>query len=344
MPGPDRYHRQTLLDGFDAEAQQRLSVSHAVIVGLGAVGCPAADLLVRAGVGRVTLIDRDIVELTNLHRQTLFTEADADEAMPKAEAARARLAAVNSEIRIVSRIADVSARNAEKLIEELSPDCLVDGSDNFDTRYLLNDLAVKAATPLAYAGAVGWRMMSMAVLPGGPCLRCVFGDAPRERGETCDTVGVHGPAATIAGASAASLAIRVLGKLDEQPGTLASGSLEIGAFRSMPIEGSRDPDCLCCGLGRFEFLESSGSELSALCGTDAVQVNPGAERDVDLTALAETWGAFDEVNATRFRLRGRIEFPCETIELTVFTDGRAIVKGTTDAGRARSIYARYVGA
>jgi len=343
MPGADRYHRQTLLEGFDEGSQQRLAESHAVVVGLGAVGCPAVDLLVRAGVGRVTLIDRDIVELTNLHRQTLFTEADADNAMPKAEAARLRLSEVNSSIRIESRIADVSARNAERLIEELAPDCLVDGSDNFGTRYLLNDLAVKTSTPLAYAGAVGWRMMSMAVMPGGPCLRCLFGAAPSERGETCDTVGVHGPAATIAGASAASLAIRILAGMSGTPGTLASAALDSGSYRTVNVGGGRDPACPCCVNGRFEFLDASASDLSALCGSDAVQVSPGAERSVDLNALARSWGAFDRVDATRFRLRGRLEAQNGTIELTVFADGRAIVKGTTDAGRARSIYARYVG-
>lgn len=342
----DRYHRQTLLEGFGPERQQRLARSHAVVVGLGAVGCPAADLLARAGVGHLTLIDRDLVEFTNLQRQSLFVEADAADALPKAAVAEARLGEANGDIEIISRVADVSQQNIERMLfegEAGRPDIVVDGSDNFETRYLLNDLAVKHGLPLIYAGAIAWRAMVMPVLPGGACLQSVFGQPPLQRGDTCDTVGVHAPAAAIAGSRAASLALRLLAGFKDEP-VLFTFDTATGRATTVPLADARNDECRCCGERRFDFLDgTTRSQSEKLCGTEAVQVNAAGPVDIDLGALAARLSRFGVFQATRFHVRGELSDEHEGIGVTVFADGRAIVRGTSDPVVARGIYARYIG-
>ena len=359
----DRYHRQRILEGFGDAGQERLGASHAVVVGLGALGSVCADLLARAGVGRLTLIDRDLVELTNLQRQPLYSEADMG--VPKAVAAERRLASVNGSIRLHAAIADFDWDNAERLALDGplgEPDCLIDGTDNFETRYLLNDLAVREHVPFVYAGAIGWRGMGMTILPKGsraagarptPCLRCVFPDPPAVMGDTCDTAGVHGPAVAIAAANQASEAIKVLsGNADRCARSLLDFDLLRGRRRRVDLEASIDHSCPACAQRRFEFLDGAGgTRTHRVCGQNAVQVRPAAarrEREIDLPALAlRLRGVARTVVEQPFLLRAELDEQGEggsRIGLTVFADARALVSGTTDPDRARGVYARYVGA
>jgi adenylyltransferase/sulfurtransferase len=351
---PSRYHRQEILPGVGPEGQARLASSHAAVVGLGALGCAIADHLARAGVGTLTLIDRDLVDATNLQRQCLYTEADASEGLPKAEAARHRLSAVNSQINLRAHIADLTARNADALLipdQARRPDILLDGTDNFETRYLLNDLAVRDGVPLVYGGVVATRGMQMTIRPGaGPCLRCLFEDPPAPGSQpTCDTAGVLGPVVAIVAACQASDALRcLLGQADRIPPTLLEFDIWAGYRRRVDIGGARRDDCPCCGRRRFDFLAgAAGSEAVGLCGQRAVQVSPGAG-SIDLVALGARLATLGPVDArpfmVRFSVPGEQGEHGECLSLTVFRDGRAIVSGTGRPERARSLYARFVGA
>ncbi|VAX41908.1 Molybdopterin-synthase adenylyltransferase [hydrothermal vent metagenome] len=366
---PSRYHRQQILPGIGTEGQARLAASHAAIIGMGALGCAIADHLARAGVGTLTLIDRDLVEFTNLQRQVLYTEADATEALPKAEAARARLAAINSEITIHAHIADLTAANADALLAgdvtktdqrragDTPPSILLDGTDNFETRYLLNDLAVRDSIPLVYGGVVATHGMQMTIRPGvTPCLRCLFEDPPAPGTQpTCDTAGVLGPVVAIVAACQAADAMRcLLGQGEKIPQTLLEFDLWAGQRRRIDLAGARREDCPCCGRGEYEFLSrESASDTLSLCGQEAVQVRPGGGgggegRALDLSALAVRLASAGEVDARPFMLRftprGEQSETGGSMTLTIFRDGRAIIAGTTSPERARSLYARYVGA
>ncbi len=355
-----RYHRQMLLPGIGEEGQRRLLGSHAAIIGCGALGTVAAEVLVRAGVGRVALIDRDIVEWTNLQRQTLYDEADAREGTPKAVAAAARLARVNSAVRIDAHVADFNSGNAERLLNLDGrgvagvgpwPGVLLDGTDNFETRYLINDIAVKHGVPYVYGGAVGTRGMQMTVLPGGgggACMRCVFPEVPAAGSTpTCDTAGVLASATGIIANVQAAEAIKVLlGREELIAPTLLEFDLWTNFRRRLDLSKARDAACVCCGARRFEFLEASVSGTVSICGSASVQVLPGASAGarggVELDALAERLVKHGQVQRTPHLIRVKLE--AEGLEMTVFRDGRAIVKGTTDLMRARAMYARFVGA
>jgi molybdopterin-synthase adenylyltransferase len=351
-----RFHRQMLLPGWGPEAQSRLALSHAVVVGLGALGCYSADMLARAGVGTLTLIDRDLVEFTNLQRQPLYTEADADAALPKAQAAASRLRAVNSAIAITAVAADLTSRNAASLIR--CPDILIDGTDNLETRYLLNDLAVKWAVPFAYAGVIAARGLQMTVIPRNPsqapgarvvtpCLRCVFEELPAPGTmPTCDTAGVFGPAVTIAAGAQAADALKILaGRSDLLSHSLLEFDLWENTRRRLDLKtlGPR-ADCPCCGLGRFEFLEGGReSESTVLCGQNAVQVTPPhAASSINLEEFAVRWRTLGAVTSSAFMVRVTLTAG-EGLEVSLFKDGRAIVRGTTSPAVARSTYAKLVG-
>ncbi len=366
---PSRYHRQQILPGIGPEGQARLAASHAVLIGMGALGCAIADHLARAGVGTLTLIDRDLVEFTNLQRQILYTEADASEGLPKAEAARARLAAINSEITIHAHIADLTATNADALLAgdatktdqrragDTPPSILLDGTDNFETRYLLNDIAVRDSIPLIYGGVVATHGMQMTIRPGiTPCLRCLFEDPPAPGTQpTCDTAGVLGPVVAIVAACQSADALRcLLGQGEKIPQTLLEFDLWAGQRRRIDLTGAQRDDCPCCGLGNYEFLaRESASDTLSLCGQNAVQVQPAAavgghRQQLDLEALARRLAPAGEVDSKPFMLRflprGEQAEGGGGMTLTIFRDGRAIVVGTTSPERARSIYSRYIGA
>lgn len=386
-PLNDRYLRQRLLARIGNAGQDRLARSHALIVGCGALGCAVADGLVRAGVGRLTIADRDVVERSNLHRQTLFCEADADQQLPKAVAARQRLLAVNRDVEIEAIVADVNASN----IREIGPEAqlIIDGLDNFETRYLLNDLAVATSRPLVHAGVVGTTATALTVLPlrekraegaeqnapppstnaiawtadqSTPCIRCLFPDPPTPGTmPTCETAGVLGPAVSFIAAHQAAEAIKLMtGAVDAIDRTLWSVDLWSNELRRLDVSAARDPDCPCCGRRRFDFLDGrSGALTSSLCGRDAVQVIPAdppraddpPDRFLDLRRLADHLAPHGAFTVTPFLLRGRLHRessePAEVgdgaLELTVFPDGRAIIHGTDDLARARTVYARYIG-
>lgn len=337
-----------LLPGFGPEGQKRLGESAALVVGCGALGCTVADGLVRAGVGRVVIVDRDVVEETNLQRQVLFDERDAREGVPKVEAAARRLRAVNSGVVIEPVIADVSARNVESLVRGMQ--VVVDGTDNFQTRYLVNDACVKLGVPLVYGGVVGTVGMGMVIRPGeSPCLRCVFPEPPGAgAAPTCDTAGVLGAMVGIVGSVQVAEAMKVLmGKWDVASRGLRQMDIWNGVWREIVLSGFDRAACVCCGRREFEFLEGGRGDAgeTSLCGSNAVQVMPNATGEsVDLGELRARLAAHGAFVATEHLLRGRLERERGGIELTVFRDGRAIVKGTSDAAVARGIYAKYVGA
>jgi len=347
-----RFARQAILPSIGAAGQRSLSQAGVMIVGLGALGCAVADHLVRAGVGTLTLIDRDIVELSNLQRQTLFTEADAREGRPKAQAAAERLGAVSSACRMSYEIADVTSANAKKLLDEAraglapgAPFALLDGTDNFETRYLLNDLAVSEGLPLLYAGVLGVTGLSAPFLPGHACLRCVFDSPPRPGSQaTCATVGVLGPAVAIAAARQASDAIHFLaGRWEAIDLALHDFDLVSGRVRRVPLPAPQ-AGCVCCGLRQFEFLNAPPASAS-LCGRNAVQISPppGAA-GVDLGELATRWAGARELRVSAHMVRGAFPVGGQMLRLTVFADGRVLVSGTADSAAARAAVARYVGA
>lgn len=359
-----RYARQIRLAAIGPEGQAAIARAHAVIVGVGALGSAAAEQLARAGVGRITLIDRDVVELSNLQRQCLFDEADAASGAPKAEAARRRLAAINASVRVEGVIADVTAATLPGLVGEYidsrgvdsSSVILVDGTDNFETRFLLNDLAVRDGLPYAYAGVVGTAATVLMVVPGtGPCLRCL-GEPPAAGSvPTCDTVGVLGPAVQIAAsiqvAEVLAVAMSPRGFRPRLTSIeLWGGGDAGGPARWQTIDGGalgpRD-DCPCCRLRRFDFLESSAvRDTLTMCGRDAVQISPAAAASLNLREVAERLSPVGDVSVNEFLLRisvPRAGFEGGRAELTLFRDARAIIRGTSDPAKARSVYAQLVG-
>ena len=360
-PPPDtRYHRQMLLPEIGAEGQRRLAAAHAAVIGCGALGTVIADLLVRAGVGIVTIADRDVVERTNLQRQTLFTERDAAEGAPKAIAAARALEQINSDVTVRALVTDVSHRSVRQVCCPGSdvPDAgvIVDGTDNFETRYLLNDLAISAGTPYVYGGAVGTEGLTMTIIPpacgeaASPCLRCVFEEPPASGSTpTCDTAGVLGPVTALVASIEAAEAMKcLLGRWDRVSRDLLSVDPWTGRFQRIDLRDARRADCPCCGQGRMPWLAGERSSPAvSLCGRGAVQVvGPTA---VDLRALAVRLGDVGSFVVNEHVVRGVLPGePSEDagaagVELTVFADGRAIVKGTSQVERARGIIARYVG-
>jgi molybdopterin-synthase adenylyltransferase len=340
----NRYHRQALLPQVGAQGQQRLVRGRVLLVGCGALGSVIAEQLVRAGVGWVRIADRDWVELTNLQRQVLFDERDAAEQTPKAVAAARRLAQINSAVNVEPRVVDVHPGNIEELmrVDGRWVDVVVDGTDNVDTRYLINDVCVKEWVPWVYGACVGTEGRCMTVAsPDTACLRCVFPEVPAP-GElpTCDTAGVLGPAATVVGALQATEAIRIL--LGNQPlRHMLALDLWAGRFRSISLEDGRRSDCPACGQRRFEFLENQAmSRSTSLCGRNAIQIRPARPVELNLQQIATKLAAIGQVEPTPYLLRCSLD---NDVRITVFPDGRAIIQGVVDADRARSLYARFVG-
>ena len=341
-PVDARYSRQVLFSEIGEEGQRRLLAGSALVVGCGALGCTIAELLVRAGVGRVRIVDRDLVESTNLQRQILFDEEDARALLPKAEAAAAKLRAVNSGIVVEGIVGDLTPDTIGRLAEGMN--VLVDGTDNFETRFLVNDYAVREGVPWIYGAAVGSYGVTMTILPGeGPCLTCVFESAPPPgSAPTCDTAGILAPVAVTIASIEAAEAIKILaGRRDAAATGLTILDVWESRFDRLQAARRTDPPCPTCGERRFPHLEGRGmSQTTTLCGRNSVQVSPPAGSRVDLEALAARLSAVGPVERNRFLLRAAIE----GVELTVFGDGRAIVSGTKEGDRARALYARYVGA
>jgi adenylyltransferase/sulfurtransferase len=339
----DRYLRQTIFGPIGEAGQRRLLDSHVVLVGCGATGSVIATYLARAGVGRLVIADRDFVERNNLQRQVLFTDQDVEEGLPKAVAAERALRAANPDIEIQGVVTDVNAGSIEPLIA--SADLVMDGTDNFETRYLINDACVKQVTPWIYSGAVGSHGMTMTIRPGeSACFRCIFPETPPPgTAATCDTAGALGPAVGMVASLAASEAIKLL---VGDTAALNPGLVHLDAwhltFQKVYVERRNgERPCPCCVERRFPFLEAGPTSLvTTLCGRDAVQITVGAAGLLSLDRLAERLRPLGSVSTNPFLLR----FTVDGYELTLFPDARAIIKGTTDPAVARSLYARYVGA
>lgn len=336
----ERYSRQILFREIGREGQERLLASRVLIVGCGALGASHAEMLSRAGVGSLRIVDRDFVEFTNLQRQTLFSESDAADRLPKAIAAKRRISKINSEIEVEAIVADVNNSNIEALIAGC--DLVLDGTDNFQVRYLVNDACVKHELPWIYGAAVSSYGTTMTVRPGKtPCLRCIFEEMPDAgSAPTCDTAGVIMPIIASISAIQVAEAVKLLvGDTASLHRSLVQIDLWANDWRKIKLAGPNE-DCICCGQKRFEFLDAEAQEFAAvLCGRDAVQIAPPRPTEIDLPALAARLSALGEVKQNEYLLR----FSIKEQEITVFRDGRAIVKGTDDPAQARSLYARYLG-
>lgn len=353
----DRYHRQTLLPGIGKAGQQRLRDAHVLLLGCGALGSVAADMLARAGIGKLTIVDRDFVEITNLQRQVLFDEADVANRNPKAEAARAKLALLNSDVEVRAVVDDINFHNIAQLASGV--DALVDGLDNFETRYLANDYAVKFGLPYFYGGAVGTNGMTMPFLPHGaedwsedhatPCFRCLF-EEPPPAGTTpsCDTAGVLGSAvAVIANLQVTEVIKYLTGNLTTMRRKLLQIDLWSNDIVELSVDGAYEKgDCPACKQRRFDYLDGrEGSAADVLCGRDAVQLRQRATGEaVDFTELKARLENHGRVRVNDFMLTAWISDDDTDYEITLFKNGRALVKGTQEAAEARSLYARYIGA
>lgn len=335
-----RYIRQIIYPPIGTAGQDRLLEARVLLVGCGATGSAIANTLVRAGVGRLTLVDRDFIELNNLQRQILYDEADVAAGLPKAVAAAKKLAGINSAVTLEPVVADVNADNIEDLVEPA--DLVMDGTDNLETRFLVNDACVKLGKPWIYSGAVAATGMSMTILPGETaCYRCVFHN-PASPGmvPTCDTAGIIGPIVSTVAALACSEAIKYLtGNREHLNRGLTSVDLWENSFDTFQVV--RRPDCPACGQHRFDFLSGAHAGISTalLCGKNSVQVRPGQRRELDLARLAAQLAAVGRVSQNDYLLK----FITEPFELTIFPDARAIIQGTDDENVAKSVYARYVG-
>lgn len=342
MGNQERYSRQVLFEGIGPAGQERLARSRVVILGCGALGAMHAETLSRAGVGSLVLVDRDFVEESNLQRQVMFDENDARERLPKAAAAAARIRRVNSEVTAEPIVADVTFDNVEGIIG--GADLVMDGADNFEARFLLNDACVKAGIPWIYGAVVGSSGLTMTVLPGEtPCLRCVLEVMPPPgSGPTCDTSGVILPAVSTIAAFQLAEALKVLtGNRDKLHGSIIQVDLWEFGVRRIDLSSIRDRrSCPACGKGEFEFLRGGERQITTtLCGRNAVQIARIGAQPIDFEALAHRLRPIGTLAFNDFLLR----FQVDGYDITVFRDARSIIRGTSDPAVARGLYARYVG-
>jgi len=339
----DRYSRQILFPSIGPVGQSRLAQAHAAIIGCGATGAAAASLLARAGVGRLTLIDRDYVEPSNLQRQVLFDEADALAALPKSEAARRKIASFNSTIRVDAHTADLVPANIASLLA--GSHILLDATDNFETRYLLNDFAIQNSVPWIYTAAVGAYAATMNILPGQTaCLACIFPAPPSGPVDTCDTAGILSTAVNLAASIAVTEALKLLtGQPHLMRRTLLSFDLWTSETSQISAATPR-PGCTVCGQRQFDHLAGVARPHITLCGRNSVQIHEHA-RPVDLAAMHLRLAPHGQVKSNGMLLR--LDLPPRpdgsSFSLTLFPDGRALIQGTTDPALARSLYARYIG-
>jgi len=332
----ERYSRQIRFPGIGQAGQQRLLDARVAVVGCGALGSFQAGALARAGIGFLRIIDRDYVELSNLQRQWLFDQCDVEQGLPKAIAATRRIAAINSDIEAEPAVADLTPENIDDLLGDAG--LILDGTDNFETRYLINDYAVSRGRPWVYGAAVGSYGITMPVLPGTTaCLRCVYPDPPAGAQPTCETAGVLGSITALIASLQVSEALKILCGVDVSR-KITTVDIWSGEIRQL-AQPSPDERCPACGRREFPYLSGERRSPVSLCGRNAVQIHERS-RPLDLEDLAARLAPLGVVRANEFALR----FETPPYLLTVFPDGRAIVKGTTDVGVARSLYARYVGA
>jgi adenylyltransferase/sulfurtransferase len=338
----DRYSRQVRFPALGEAGQRKLISSRVTICGCGALGTVLANHLVRAGVGHVRIVDRDFIETHNLQRQILFDESDVAANLPKAEAAARKLRAINSQVEIEAVVTDIDHTNILDLVGDA--DVILDGTDNFETRYLINDAAVKLKKPWVFGGVIGSEGQTMTIRPGRtPCLRCLIEDNPPPGlTPTCETAGVLGPAVAVIASFEAVEAIKLLSGAESALNTeLFVIDIWDWTFRRLKVQGLLGKvDCPCCQQHRYEWLEGDlGSHTTTLCGRNAVQIAARRPQPLDFPEMASRLTALGEVRHNAFMLR----FATEGHEFTVFPDGRAIIKGTNDIAKARTLYAQFVG-
>ncbi len=335
----ERYSRQILFPGIGAEGQQKLATARVAIVGCGATGSALATLLARAGVGTLRIIDRDYVEPSNLQRQSLFDENDAAESLPKAIAAARKIAAFNSQIVVEPKVEDLIPANIEASLEGMS--LILDGTDNFETRYLINDYAVEHSLPWIYSAAVGSYVVTLNILPGQTaCLACIFPDSPRGMVETCETSGILNSAVNLVASVAATEALKLLVG-GPNPPRLRRTLLSFDVWTNEHAEisaGKPRPGCRACVAHDLVHLAGEGRPHITLCGRNSVQIHE-RQRPIDFAEMGRRLQSHGTVRHNDFVLK----FWHDPYEMTLFPDGRAIIKGTTDTAVARSLYARYVG-
>lgn len=362
-PALARYSRQVLFEPWGEAAQRRLRHSRVTLIGCGALGTVLANTIVRAGVGAIRIVDRDFIELDNLQRQVLFDEQDIASNLPKAEAAARKLRKINSAVEVEGVVLDAHAGNIESLCADA--DLILDGADNFETRFLINDVAVKHGIPWIYGAVIAAEGLVMPILPataGGetaatdgpagriptPCLRCIWEEAPPPgMSPTCDTAGVLGPVVNLVASLQALEAMKILaGRFDALVRDLVSIDAWSGRFRRMNMQSAREHgDCPCCKRRRFEFLSGVRSSTAvSLCGRDAIQISPGRgdmQQSPAAVNLKEIAGRLKSGRAVHNEFM--LKFTIDGYAITVFPDGRAIIKGTRDPATARSLYAKYIG-
>lgn len=335
-----RYSRQELFAGIGPRGQERIRASRVVVVGCGALGSVLSETMVRAGVGALTLVDRDFVEESNLQRQALFDQEDVARGLPKAAAAETKLRRINSDVAVRGIVADLSSENVDEVVKDV--DLVLDGTDNFETRFLVNDVCVREGIPWVYGACVGSYGLALLIRPRvTPCLRCVLEEIPPPgSGPTCDTAGVVAPIVHVTAGIQAGEALKLLaGRTQDLLKGIVTVDLWEGIFEVMDLT-RRAPSCPACTAGRYDYLApGAGSGSTVLCGRDAVQVRPPRGSSVDLPALAGRLAAVGSVSANEYLVR----FSSSEADLVVFGDGRAIVRGVTDAAQARALYAKYVG-
>lgn len=343
----DRYSRQMRVPGIGKAGQERIMNSRVTLCGVGALGTVLANTLVRAGVGFIRVVDRDFVEPSNLQRQVLFDESDVANNLPKAEAAAVKMRQINSTVTVEPVVADINRSNIEELCKDA--DLILDGTDNFEVRYTINDVAVKLGKPWVYGGAVGTEGMTFTIVPGEtPCLRCVFeaSPGPGDVG-TCETAGVLAPTVTIIASFQAAEALKILaGKKEAINRELFVMNLWDNTTRRVKIAplAGRKGKCPCCALKQFDWLDGEqGTQTTSLCGRNAVQVTPRAGTKLDFGSLTNQLKASGTVSANKFLLKFNVTDAGDGYEFTIFPDGRAIIKGTDELDRAKVLYAKYVG-
>lgn len=335
----DRYSRQILFGGIGEEGQRRLLAARVLIVGCGALGSAHAESLARAGVGHLRIVDRDFVEPSNLQRQTMFTESDAEQRLPKAIAAANHLRQINSEIEIEPHILDINYSSIEQLLDAC--DVVIDGTDNFATRYLINDACVKHNVTWIYGAAVGSYGVTMTIRPHQTaCLRCVFEEAPAAASApTCDTSGVIMPIISVVSAVQVSEVMKLItGQIDALHASLMQFDVWRNEWRKIN-PGAPRVDCPTCALGKYETLSEAADGAAVLCGRDAVQISPSHPTQINFSSLADRLRRAGEVKFNEYLLR----FKTGEFELTVFQDARSIIRGTDEIALARSLYAKYIG-
>lgn len=337
-----RYDRQIRYAPLGEAGQRRLSAGRVLLCGCGALGSVIANTLVRAGVGCVRLVDRDFLEWNNLQRQVLFDEDDVRAGLPKAVAAAQKLRRINSQVTIDEVVADVDARNIASLCEGI--DVILDGTDNFETRFLLNDAALKFGIPWIYGGCVGAEGQTLVVRPGKtPCLRCILPEPPAPgTTQTCDTAGIVAPIVNVVASMQAMEAIKLLsGRPEDCSDTWNVWDLWENRYRQIRLDQLQgEARCVTCRGQEFPWLDGMrGSQSAVLCGRNAVQLTPQTGNQLDLAKLAEQWQDLGHVQSNPFLVRLSVD----TFQLTVFADGRAIIGGTDDVSQAKTLYARYVG-